>query len=267
MNLYATQTYWTWEPLATATQDDIVINWFSLQNKYIITSYTWEWDLIDFTHFNHPKSNWRWLLWYYQRWKKINLRMTIRWDNKSDFLKRLDDLRKNLFKKEVFLDIKNDWVIRRIKVNCLSAPKNFEHYNITFLKVEVQLETLEPFFYEIWKQTTTYSWKTAWFSEFIVNKWNAESEPKIYMNFKTWITWTNNIQVTIWNKTLTISETIPDNWALVIDSEAKTVKLNDNIVDELWEFPVLETDWNIITFTINWTFEVDINIINKIRYV
>jgi len=267
MNTYNSQTYATWDPLVTAVQDNIVVNGFSLQNEYICTSLINEWNIIDFTHFDYPKTNWRGLLWYFNRGKKITLKTIIKWSSSSDFQARLDDLRKNIFKSEVNLDIKVDWVIRRIKVNCLSAPKIVNYFNITFLEVNIVFETLEPFFYELSNQTSTYLSKTTSFDEYIVNEWTTVSDPRIYFNFKTWISWTTSVALTIWDNTITINETISDNDALVVNGLEKTVKLNDVDVDYDWVFPFLNTDWNALNFVINWTFEVDINVINKINYV
>lgn len=267
MNTLNSQVFAGWNPLITAEQDNIVVNGFSLQNEFICTSLLNEWNIIDFTHFDYPKNNWRGLLWYFNRGKKISLNIFLKWDSISDFQTRLDNLRKNIFKKEINLDIKVDWVIRRIKVNCLSAPKNLRNYNITFLELDLEFETLEPFFYELSNQTSTYLSKTTSFDEYIVNEWTTVSEPRIYLNFSTWISWTNSISITIWDNTISLSETINNNDALVINWQDKTVKINNIDVDYDWVFPFLDTDWNAINFTINWTFSVDINIINKINYV
>lgn len=267
MDTFNSRSYNSWAALSTVAQDNIVVNWFSLQNEYICTSIIDEWNIVDFTHFNYPKNNWRWLLGYFQRWKNINLSITVKWDSISDFQTRLDNLRKNIFKSEVNLDLKIDWVIRRIKVNCINAPKNLNHYNITFLQVDINFETLEPFFYELSNQTSTYLSKITSFDEYIVNEWTTVSEPRIYFNFKTWISWTTSVTLTIWDSTISIWETISDNDALVINWEEKTVKLNDIDIDYNWVFPILDINWNSLSFVINWTFEVDINVINKINYV
>ena len=267
METFNSESYASWDALISASQDNIVVNGFSLQNENIITSFISEWNVVDLTSFDFPKSNWKWLLWYYLRGKNITLKTTVRWSSISDFQNRLDDLRKNLFKSEVNLDIKVDWVVRRIKVNCVAAPKILNNYNITFIQLDITFKTLEPYFYELSNQTSTYLSKTASFNEYIVNEWTILSEPRIYLNFKTWISWTNNISITIWDYTIIVSETIVNNDALVINCEDKTVKINDIWVDYNWLFPFLDTDWNSLNFTINGTFEVDINIINKINYI
>lgn len=267
MFTYGQTLYASWSPLVAASQDDIVINGFWLQNEYICTSYNFEWNIMDFTHFKYPKNNWRGLLWYFNRWKKINFKIHLRWDNVSDFQSRLDNLRKYLFQPEVNLDIKIDWKVRRIKANCISAPKKINHYNITFLPIDIQLETLEPFFYELSNQTSSFLWKTSSFDEYIYNNWTAVSDPRIYFAFKTWISWTDNISINIWDRTIIINQSISDNDVLVVDCEKKTVKLNDVKVDYDGLFPELNIDWNAISFTINWTFDVDINVLNKVNYV
>ena len=181
MNLYASQTYASWDLLENSNQDNIVLNGFSLQNEFITTSFFWENNLIDSTSFDYPKSNWRWLLWYYLRWKNLNLRIKIKWDSVEDFQTRLDNFRKIFFQEEINLDVRVNWIIRRIKVNWKSAPKNLEHYNITFLNIEVSLEVLEPFFYELSNQSNSFLNKTETFDEYIINKWSAVSDLRIFI--------------------------------------------------------------------------------------
>lgn len=267
MNSYNSQTYASWNPLLSSSGDNIIINWFGIQNSYICTSFLEEGNIIDFTSFDFPKSNWRWLLWYYHRGKNFSMKLTLKWDDTIDFQNRLDNLRKYIFQPEVNLDIKTNWVTRRIKVNCKSAPKVLNHYNITFLEVDLEFETLEPFSYELSNQTSSFFSKTTSFDEYIYNNWTAVSDPRIFFAFKTWISGTNSVAVWIWDRTITISENISDNDVIVINSEEKTVKINDIKVDYDGLFPELNIDGNAISFTINWTFEVDINVLNKVNYV
>lgn len=267
MFTFNTETYTSWNPLSIWEQDDIAINGFWLQNEYIITSFLWEQNNIDFTNFDLPKTNGRGLLWYYERGKKIDLKIIVKWVDKYDFQDRLDELRKNLFIPESRLDVKYNWTIRRIKVNCLSAPKNIEHYNNTFLQLDLSFETLEPFFYDINYQTSSFLNRTANFNEEITNLWTAISETKIFLAFKTWISWVNNIIITFWDKVMTLNETITDNDVIIINWEDKTVQINWIDVDYNWVFTPLEINSNIINFTINGVYNCDINVLNKVNYI
>lgn len=266
-NSYASKSFWSWTTLSTASQEDIAINGFWLQNSNIITSFISEDNIIDFENFNFPKSNGRGFLWYYKRWKNITLNTTIKASSKEEFQDLLDELRKQIFKSESLLDIRVNWVIRRIKVNCVSSPKILNHYNITFLKLSINFETLEPFFYELSLQTNTFLNKTANFNEEITNQWTDEVFPTTYFQFKTWLSWVNSVQLKINDSTITVNETINDNDILIIDWEDKTVKLNWVDVDYNWVFPFLWITQNILTFTIAGTWSADINVLNKIIYV
>lgn len=267
MKAFNSLIYWSWEALITSIQDDIVYNWFWLKNEYISSSFLWEVNQIDLRSFDNPLSNWRGLLWYYKRGKTLTLDITIRWIDIDDFQTRLDNLRGALFQWENNLDIKVNWVIRRIKALCTSSPKELNHYNITFLKTSITFEALEPFFYTLNYQTSSFLNKTSSFDEEVTNQWNAEAETIISYFFKTWISWTDEIEVQIWDNTIIINETISDNDFLKIDWETKTVKLNDVEVDYDWTFPFLSKGSNIVNFSINGTFETDINILNKKYYV
>lgn len=269
-------TYWI-KPLAStvyakgtapaiSTQDNIIINGFSLQNSNIITSTVWEDNIVNFESFNAPKSNGRGLLWYYFRWKTINLKTTIKGVDSEDFQQRLDNLRKNVFKSEVNLDIKVNWIIRRIKVSWIKSPKILEHYNINFLQINISLETLEPFFYLLNSQNSSYLLQTSSFQEEITNEGTAEADLITYIIFAT-VSWANEIIINIWDNTITISETINSNDVVIVNWEDKTVKINDIEVDYLGTFPMIKTDVNPIYFTINWTWTADITVLNKINYV
>jgi len=263
--LYNSEVFWWWPALTTTIQEDIVYNGFWLQNNYIVTSTNNENNLIDFESFDNPFNNWRGFLSYFQRGKTISFNVTIKWDNQEDFNNRLDELRKALFQSNKNLDVKVNWEVRRIKASCISNPKNFNHFNINFLKTTIEFETLEPFFYELGYQSTNFQNKTTSFIEEISNEWSAEADLLFHFIFKT--ANVSEVEVSLWENTITINETIVDWDVLVIDWENKTVKLNNIEVDYLWSFPVLWVNINLINFDITGTFDADISCLNRIFYV
>jgi len=268
MKIYNKSTYWSWKALNTSSQEDIAINGYWLQNTYIKTSSKNEWKIIDILSFNHPLNNWRWFLSNYKRGVTIDLQITIKWDNITDFNNRLSEFRKQIFIENSILDIKINWEVRRIIVNCKSAPKTEKHYNITFMKFDVSFESLEPNFYAISRDSRAYLNKTTSFNEEITNLWWDESDLLFYLQFKTWLTWVNTTTITIWSDSITINNNINDNDIIFINWETKSVTLNWIEIDYDWTFPKLQASWlNIVNFIINGTFEVDINVLNKIYYV
>ena len=88
-----------------------------------------------------------------------------------------------------------------------------------------------------------------------------------YFQFQTWLSWVTSVAFQINDSPITVNETINDNDVLIIDGENKTVQINWVDVDYDGIFPFLWITQNIVTFTIPWTFEVDINVLNKIVYV
>ena len=264
---YASTAYASWSALAATLQDDIAINWFWLQNENIITSFVWEQTNIDLQTFNIPTEDGKGFLGYYKRGKNITLKLTIKESTTALFQTRLDNLRRELFKEESLLDIKVNGTIRRIKVNCVSAPKILEHYNITFIQMEIAFQTLESFFYEIWKQSSIFQSKTASFDEDITNQGTDITFPVVYIQFKTWLSSVTSTAFTINSNTLTISETINDNDVIIIDWEEKTVTINWTEVDYSGVFPFMWTTLNAFNFTINGTWEADFTVLNKINYV
>jgi len=267
MNTYASQTYSSWNPFVISTQDDIAINWFWLQNEFIRTFSREENKKIDLVSFQNPVSDWSWFLWNYKRWNIIPLSIRIKWDNVSDFQERLDNVRKEIFIENSILDMKINWEIRRCVVNCTSSPKIEKHYNITFITLNIIFESLEPNFYAINRESRAYLNKTASFNEEITNNWWDISFPIFYFQFKTWLSSVESVEVEMWENTITIEETISDNDIIIVNWETKSITLNWSEIDYLWEIPFLWLSQNIVLFTISWTFEVDINVLNKIYYV
>lgn len=267
MKKYWSESYASWNALLSSIQDDIVYNNFWLQNsKYIISAIN-EDNNIDFDSFEFPLTNWRWFLWYFQRWKKISFDLLIKWSTNEELNNNIDELRKAIFQPNKNLDIKTNWVVRRIKATCLSNPKSINHYNITFLKTKLDFETLEPFFYKLNYQTNSFLDKTENFTEEITNQWTSEALPIFFITFKNSIVWTNSIEVEIWENSIIINQTINTWDTLIINWETKEVKYNWTIIDYDWVFPYLWVNWNSINFIINWTFTIDIILLNKIYYV
>jgi len=267
INSYNKTAFWGWQPLWITLQDDIAVNGFWLQNEYISTRKIYEKNKLDSSSFEFPRRDWKWLLWYYKRWKTINLDITIRWDNEQDFRDRIDELRKNIFQEEVHLDWRVNWVIRRIKVICNWNPLTFNNYNITFLKTSISFETMEPFWYNIGYQSQSFIWKSSSFLSTLENDWTDVTDPLVTLLFKTSLSWVDEIKFNIWENEIILNETINDEDVVEINSETKEVFINSIIKDYDWVFPEMVVWTSVIEFTINWTFECDIIIINRKNYV
>lgn len=208
-----------------------------------------------------PQNNGRGFLSYFKRWRRINLQITIKWNSKQDLIKNIDDLRQECFKSQNTLFYK--W--RKIKVNCVDFPENYNHYNITFLKANIWFDALEPFWYEQTNQSTSIDVRTSSFIEEISNQWTDITQPIIYLIIESWnIT---NTEIQVWENNLIIDEWLTEWDVLVVNSEELRVELNWNLIDYDWTFPEMKRWANFFNFNLTWTFELKTLIINRINYV
>lgn len=266
---YGTWSYASGSALAILSQDDIAINGYWIQNEYIRTFDFDDGNDLDIKTYDLPRRDWRGLLWYYKRGRNIKFWIYIKGDDAEDFQTRLDELRKNLFQEEVYLDKRVNGVIRRIKVECVSNPLNFKHYNSTFLRTEINLIAVEPFWYEIGYEAHEFTSKTASFTSTIENGGTDVADPIVTILFKTGLSGVTSSAFAIWDNEVTLTASISDNDVLEFNSETKEVLLNgvSQDYDEGSVFPEMGLDTNIVEFTINWTWTADIVILNKKNYV
>lgn len=212
-----------------------------------------------------PQNNGRGFLSFFNRWRNITMTVYVKWNDKADFIANIDLLRKNCYTKNSILDWKIDWEIRRIRVNCSSFPQTFNHYNIDWIKLEIWFTCLDPFWYKIDNQSTSIFQKTESFREEITNQWTATSEINAYFIFGA--TDTTELKMKVWDEEIILNYNFSWNEIVKIDGENKLVLVNDVSVDYSWIFPELKQWTNFFDFTIDWTFIVDVFILNKKNFV
>jgi len=257
---------WTWEAPVWTTSADYSINWFSLCDNWISIKNLKFWAINEINSFNRPLVAWRWLLSSFRRWRSISFTVIIKWDTVEDFVKKLDAFRKAVYTEEAYFDRKVWWKIRRIKVNCKTAPVNFEHYNTNWGKFDVTLDSLEESEYEVWYESKFFEQRTQSFREEITNKWTDITYPLVYFFFKT-ASWVNDVKLKVWDREIEVNEAISDWDTLIFNNDEMLTTLNWTEVEWDWDIPFLENWSNFVDFTINWTFEVDILVLYKTKYV
>ena len=267
MELFWTSLFGGWLAPLEVDQDSIAINGLWLQNQaYKISNLNFE-TTTDLETYSKPLRNWVGFLSNYKRIKNISFKVSVTWQDRNDFINKVDDLRKYIYWQNVNIDIKfKDWEVRRIVWNCNNAPVSLEHYNINWWEFEISFTTLEPFFHKLNNQVRTKTWLSANFREEITAQGTAESELTIYMFFKTGLSWVNEISLTDQRKTITINESIVDNDILVINWLDRSVKLNWVEVDYDGEFLDIFPNTNFIDIAINGTWSADFIFVNKINY-
>ena len=265
-NLINTQAINSWLEPTEALIQDIQIWSIGLINDPYSASYVNDNLDTELNDFLIPQNNWKGFLSYFKRSRQLSIDVNIKWTTREEFIENMDRLREECYKAENTLYYKR-WNLprRQIKVNCVSFPENYEHYNLTFLKTTIGFTALEPFWYEDTRQSTTIPTRTASFVEEITNQWTDVSQPIIYMIIESWsITAT---ELVVWDNTLTISNTL-NNWdVLIINSEDLTITLNGSQIDYDWTFPEMKKWANFFYFNLTWTFELKTLLLNRINYV
>lgn len=255
---------------STIAQDDIVYNWYWLQNANITVSFADydNWPNIDSPTFSRPRNNGWWELSYFFRERIVTMRGTLKAASKEELNTAIDDFKRAMWENQKNLDIKVNWTIRRAVASVINFDTMFqrENYHITYVPFELQFRVLSPFFAEITRNIQSFTSLTANLTEEIYNSWSAKSNPVTILTFSA-ATSVTEISFAIWTKSITINETINVNDVVKIDTEEKTVTINDVVKDYTWVFPELEVWNNSYTITIDWTKTYDITTYFYNKYI
>ena len=212
-----------------------------------------------------PQNNGRGFLSYFNRGRQISMTIYVKWVSESDFIQKVDSLRKVCYTPNALLDWKRNGEVRRIKVSCTSFPQNFQHYNKDWISFDVSFTALDPFWYKLDNQSTSIFWQTGNFQEEITSDGTAESEIISYIIFQN--TNTTQVKMKVWDEEIIVNHSFSDNDILKIDGEEKRVFVWNTEIDYDGIFPTLKQGTNFFNFTINGTFSADITILNKKNYI
>lgn len=254
-----------WQAPISNTKWNFTLNWLNISSENICVIDIDDSINTDLSNYNIPQDNGRWFLSYYKRFRDISLNIYIKWDTQEEFRENLELLRKNAFKQNALLEWNVNGEIRQTKVNCTWFPNAFDSYNLTYVKIEVTLESVSAFWESPNNQSTSVYGVTSDFQEVISNNGTAQSFLTTYIFFKN--TTTNALSIEVWDDKIEINNTFSDNDVLKIDWENKRVLLNNSEIDYDWTFPYLSAFSSSVNFEFNWTFECNVLILNKVNYV
>jgi len=265
MQQFWTSLFGSWDAPIISEQADYTIWSLSLTGDFIIQNINFD-TKTDVNTFNNPLKDGVSFVSKYERSKNINMKITVKGDDKDSLISNLDELRKEVYGENVNIDVKfKAWEVRRIKANCVSWPINIEHYNCTFITLDISFETIEPFWYKINNQVLTRTGITANFREEITAE-TAKSDLSVYIFFWT-LTGTTSVSLTDQRKTITITETFASNDVLVINGLDRSVKLNGSEIDYDGEFLEIFPNTNFIDIDIDGSWEADFVFVNRKNYV
>jgi len=264
-NTYNSNAYNTWIAPLSAIWDTFVLDWYWINgtNLYIINKR--DKFRTALKSFDFPINNGKWYISNYYRWRTIELDMLVKAETAWEFNAFLDEVRWKLAKNNVLLQEKINWEYRDILVSTVSLPLNIEYYNITYLEFKVTFEALEPFWYSDKYTSHSFLDMIEDTQEEITNEWNVEVDPIITYSYKT-ASGVSFIRVDINWLYIEITHDLVDSDSVIINCKEKTAKINWVLVDYTWTFPELDNWSNIVNFTSDGDYDVDVNILYQRNY-
>jgi len=254
---------------AWAGVDDIVFNWFWLQNSnYMITEINvWNMPKINLLTYDNPKNDWWGVLDRFYKQRTISMSGRVKWSDSDDIEDKIDNLKKALSVKTWYLDFKVKWVYRRILCSLTNSDIiDRKHYDIDHWKFKLTFTALEPFWSEKTWSTATFVWVNDEINEDINNEWSEYSNPiiNILVNSASSMT---QIKVKIWDNQIVIDKAINTADIIEINTATKEVLINEQSVDFSWKFPRLASGVNWLNVVANGTFDLDIAILYPKNYL
>ena len=226
------------------------------------------WPSVEDNTYNKPDINWVWLNSYFLRAKTINLNWILKWNNKEDLEKGMINMIWKLAEVNKFLQIITWWIILRARAYCKNLDNIFnnrQYFHNTFVPFNITFQINSPFWEGVLLNSITYNINSALLEE-IQNLWNAEAEPIINITFNS-ASWVDEIWLEFNNKNIIIQKNISVNDIIKIDSEQKNIFLNWDEIDYLGELPTLKVWSNPFVISINWTFNADVSIIYRDKFI
>lgn len=226
------------------------------------------WPSVEDNTYNKPDINWVWLNSYFLRAKTINLNWILKWNNKEDLEKRMINMIWKLAEVNKFLQIITWWIILRARAYCKNLDNIFnnrQYFHNTFVPFNITFQINSPFWEGVLLNSITYNINSTLLEE-IQNLWNAEAEPIINITFNS-ASWVDEIWLEFNNKNIIIQKNISVNDIIKIDSEQKNIFLNWDEIDYLGELPTLKVWSNPFVISINWTFNADVSIIYRDKFI
>lgn len=250
------------ETVITPPQWEVVFGGYSLKNENISLSKI-SYDnghSIQSDTYDNPLTDLGGQLNYYFRQKVITLVGVLKASNREELENSIDDMKRALWRPSMNLDIKVNGVIRRAKASCVNIDRLFnrEFYHLTFIPFTIEFRIVSEFSKELQRNNQNFTNLTANLTEEVTNAWTVRTNPilSILLNSTT----ATDITFSIWDNTLTVSDTFSASDVINIDCEAKTVSINSIDVDFSWTFPILEVWTNSYTVSINGTNDYNTNI-------
>lgn len=249
--------------------DDLIFNWFWLQNENFITTKLNVWNMpnINLLTYSNPKSDWWWLLDRFYKNRTITIKGHIIGESLDHTQQLIDSLKKALSVKQWYIDFKVWETYRRILCTLTNSDIiNRESYDVNHAEYTLTFRAERPFRSERVRSSVLFENVNDEINEDIYNEWSEYSLPTINILVVS-ASNCDEISVKIWENTLIINTSLTAWDILDINTKNKIVQLNTSTIDFNWRFPRLEAWNNMLTLNANWTFNFDVNVLFPKNYL
>ena len=237
--------------------DNISLNFADINNGSSVEANT----------YNKPDIDGKGLNSYFLRAKTVTLNGTLKANSKQELESMMNTMLGQLAEPNKTLQVLNAGNYYRATAYCTNLGQIFkrEHFHNTFVPFSVVFEVVSPFWESAILNSITYT-VTAPLAEEIVNTGSAKANPIITLSF-TSATSVTEIEFVFWIFTLTITQAIATSDIVRVNSETKEVLLNGTAIDYTGRIPIFELGSNTFTITPNGTYNADISINYREKFI
>jgi hypothetical protein len=238
----------------------LTLEWFTISRLEINTDN-------EINTYDRPLVDWRGFLSSYRRGKQVSFSVTIVWDNNVSLAQKIDLFRKYLYTKNVNFDRKIGWEMRRMRLNCSSAPLVLEHYNITWARFDCQFSSIDESEYSINDSDLTIPWLSGDYEDEIFNEWTDITDFSVNFFIKSvgW-EWEKTIIFSMWDVEFSVTQNLNVDDVLVFDFKNYLAKLNWVEIEWDWDIPVLNPEWNIFNLSM-WDVTAEVIILWNEKFI
>ena len=227
----------------------------------------YEWIKLDIQSYelsSHGQGLWNRLI----KNKSLKIDGRIVAENTVSLEAKINRIKSKLLQWESLLYVKREsWILQtKAVVTNISIPR--ENRTVNAISISITFSILDPFMYSLEKHELAYYW-ISWnfYTSIFYETGSHQANPVIFVMFGNW-TNANNIQITIWNKTVRVNESIISWDILSLDWEKVDVAKNWSFwIDWVWEFWSLDFGENPIEIRCNWTANYSVFIQYRDTYV
>ena len=237
--------------------DNVCLNYADINNGSSVEANT----------YNKPDIDGQGLNSYFLRKKTVTLNGLMKANTKEELEYMMNTMLGKIAEPNQTLQVLNAGIYYRAVAHCTNLGQVFkrEHYHNTFVPFSVVFEVLSPFWESATVNSITYNVSTV-LQEELVNTGSAKASPIITISFIS-ASATNSITMVFGTYTLVISSTIVATDIFRINSETKEVMKNGVAIDYSGQIPILSLGSNPFTITINGTFNADIGINYREKFI